>query len=236
MLEKTADKLVVLKVGEVPREVLLDAKKLAIGRDSRSNIPLKDPSVSRHHARLTKVFNDYYLEDLGSTNGTYLNDQQITKHKLKHGDRVRIGSFTLRFLTQAGDDVADDDPVSDMDQTIVIPPAGKPAVLKPLQKPQNNRAQNNTVSLPKSASVRFLHGPKKDLEDRIDRGLYTIGRPGSELAVIARRPQGFYLLHIGGARYPKINGNEISTTKGILLHEGDEISVGENKVKISFKI
>ena len=55
------------------------------------------------------------------------------------------------------------------------------------------------------------------------------------MAAIARRPQGFFLLHIGGDRYPRINNKEIQTTKGVQLNEGDMVEVGEHLVEISFK-
>ena len=88
--------------------------------------------------------------------------------------------------------------------------------------------------IPKTARVRYFRGPHKGRSEKIERSLYTIGQPGSQVAAIARRPQGFYLLHIGGNQYPRINSKEIKTTKGIQLHEGDVLEVGENLAEISF--
>ncbi len=224
MSEKMTNRLVIFKNGEAEDEVLLEAKNMVIGRDARSDIQLNDLSVSRRHARLTYIYNEYCLEDLDSTNGTILNEQPVTKRILKHGDLLRIGSFTLRY--HGPDEKASED---ELDKTVVIR-SSEPAAAKPAARKDSSR-----VMLPKSAALRFFRGPQKGLQDRIDRSLYTIGQPGGEVAAIARRPQGFFLLHIGGDRYPMINNKEIQTTKGVQLNEGDMVEVGEHLVEISFK-
>ena len=224
MSEKMTNRLVIFKNGEAEDEVALEAKSMLIGRDARSDIQLNDLSVSRRHARLTCIYNEYCLEDLDSTNGTILNEQPVTKRILKHGDLLRIGSFTLRY--HGRDEKASED---ELDKTVVIR-SSEPAAAKPASRKDPSR-----VLPPKSAALRFFRGPQKGQQDRIDRTLYTIGQPGGEVAAIARRPQGFFLLHIGGDRYPRINNKEIQTTKGVQLNEGDMVEVGEHLVEISFK-
>jgi len=218
------NRLVILKNGEAESEVALEAKSMVIGRDANSDIQLNDLSVSRQHARVTNVYNECCLEDLGSTNGTILNDQTVTKRMLKHGDLLRIGSFTLRYISH-DEKVSEDE----LDKTVIIRSA-ESAPARPV--PQKNR---NRVQLPKTATLRFFRGPQKGLQDRIDRALYTIGQPGGEVAAITRRVHGFYLLHIGGDRYPKINNEEIRSTKGVQLNEGDVVEVGQHLVEISFE-
>ena len=216
------DRIVIVSDGEEKAEFPLEKRTCSLGRDSESDIPLKDPLVSRDHARLTRIYDDYYLEDLESTNGTLLNDQVVTKHILKHGDRLRIGSFHLRFYSRKE---ASDRPTE-----------GDTAAAR---SPGSNgkSAENQVIRrklTPKTARIRFFRGPNKGQWEKIERSLYTIGQPGGEVAVIARRPQGFYLLHIGGDQYPKINSEAINTTKGIQLQEGDTLEVGENLAEISF--
>ena len=221
------ERVIVLKEGAVVNEVPLEAKKLlSIGRDAVSDIQLKDFSVSRQHAQLVRVFSDYYVEDLGSTNGTYLNDRPVTKHMLKHGDLLRIGNFSLRLLVQE----PGKEPVNEKDEM------EKTVLIQPQERKSRAVAQSapKRKVMPKTATVRFSSGPSKGRSEKIDRSLYTIGRPGGDVAVIARRPQGFFLLHIGGDRYPKINSQEITSTKGVQLQEGDVLEVGENRVEISF--
>jgi len=217
------EKVVVFKEGVDKGEVRLEGKRISIGRDPSSAIPLNDLSVSRNHACLMRVFDDYYVEDLGSTNGTFLNDRQVKKHIIRNDDLLRIGSFELRFIAAAASE-------NDLDRTVVLQPRVAATPIK-----QSDRSQQQRVVIPKTATLRFFRGPLKGLQERIDRSLYTIGRPGGDVAAIARRPQGFYLLHIGGNQYPSINNQQLKTTKGIQLKEGDVIEVGENLAEISFR-
>ena len=73
------------------------AKPIIIGRDPESNVHLDSSDVSRKHASLRKVAEQYVLEDLGSTNGTYVNDQRIQSTVLRDGDLIEIGKFLLVF-------------------------------------------------------------------------------------------------------------------------------------------
>lgn len=217
------EKVVVLKDGVDKGEVHLEGKRISIGRDRSSDIPLNDLSVSRNHACLVRVFDDYYVEDLGSTNGTFLNDRQVKKHIIHNDDRLRVGSFELIFIGMATFAV-------DLDRTVVLQPRAAASAIK-----QPGRSQPQRAIVSKTATLRFFRGPLKGLQERIDRSLYTIGRPGSAVAAIARRPLGFYLLHIGGDQYPSINNQELTTTRGVQLQEGDVIEVGENLAEISFQ-
>lgn len=216
------EKLVIKKDNARVDEFVIDQQQITIGRDSESDLPLNDPSVSRQHARIQRIYTDLYVEDLGSTNGTSLNGRNVTKHVLKAGDRLIIGSFVIDLVQEAEE--AEDD----LDKTVVIRPevvaaarSGKPAT--PPRKLQ-----------PKVATLRFFRGPNKGSTEKIDRSLFTIGKPGENVAVIARRPQGFYLLHIGGSSFPRINDEEIDSKGGVQLREGDVVEVGDYVAEISF--
>jgi diguanylate cyclase (GGDEF)-like protein len=84
------------------RFVLTDAP-LLIGRGPDCDIRIHDSSVSRHHVRIQLDVDGHYLNDLGSTNGTFVNDAHITACKLNDGDYLRVGNCIYRFL--AGDNV-----------------------------------------------------------------------------------------------------------------------------------
>ncbi|MCG8427878.1 MAG: FHA domain-containing protein [Chromatiales bacterium] len=214
------EKLVIFKGDEVIREFPLTLQKVTIGRDPELDISLNDPSVSRHHGQLLKIFNNYFVEDLKSTNGTMLNSHTITKHILKHGDTIQMGSFSLRYQNSDMEGVEEED---DLDKTVVL----QPEVVQ-----STNRSPR--VVTPKTAMVRFFKGPNEGKAEKIERSLYTIGRPGGQVAAIARRPQGFYLLHIGGDAYPKINNKSVDSKAGVQLSEGDVVEVGDNLMEISF--
>jgi pSer/pThr/pTyr-binding forkhead associated (FHA) protein len=74
------------------------ADGLTIGRREGCSIPLEDKTVSREHARISFDGSLYFIEDLGSTVGTFLNDTRIQKSEpLSHGDSVRVGRTVFRF-------------------------------------------------------------------------------------------------------------------------------------------
>ncbi|WP_172838874.1 FHA domain-containing protein [Solemya velesiana gill symbiont] len=214
------EELVVYKDDVVVTEIDLDKPEILIGRGVECDVHLDDLSVSRHHGQLRKIFTDFFIEDLGSTNGTLLNEKPIKKHILKNGDVLTLGAFRLRYVREGAVEEEED-----LDKTVVLEVPKQGAASK---------AQPARSLTPKTAAVKFFRGANKGHSDEIKRPLYTIGKPGGDVAAIARRPQGFYLLHIGGDHYPKINDKEIDVSGGVQLHEGDLVEVGENLAEISF--
>ncbi len=215
------DKIMILQNGHVLKEVELDKQQLVIGRDEKNGIHLDDLSVSRRHALLSCALDEYFIEDLGSTNGTLLNDRPVTKHILKSGDLLRIGEYVLSFERAEPDLMIDDE---DPEKTQVI----RTVAPKPRQSPP-------PISVtPKTATLKYFRGPRKGESEKIDRSLYTLGKPGGDVAVIARRSQGFYLMKIGKNSVPTINNKKVDVGGGIKLNEGDMVEVGENAVEISF--
>jgi hypothetical protein len=87
--------------GRAGETFLLEQDRLTVGRRPESDIFLDDVTVSRDHAILVRRNDDYYLDDLGSLNGTYVNRSRIESNRLTHGDELQIGKFKLAFLNQA---------------------------------------------------------------------------------------------------------------------------------------
>lgn len=79
----------------------LGGSEALIGRATECAIRTDDAMVSRHHARVSWRGDAYYVEDLGSSNGVFYQEQRVTRHALRHGDAVRCGSLWLRFLDDA---------------------------------------------------------------------------------------------------------------------------------------
>jgi len=86
--------------GRVGESFALDGDRMTIGRRPDSAVFLDDVTVSRDHALLVKRSGDYYLDDLGSLNGTYVNRHRIESHRLEDGDELQVGKFKLSFLSQ----------------------------------------------------------------------------------------------------------------------------------------
>src|SRR5512142_2783884 len=91
--------LVVIYGLELGRKYNLDSANVNIGRSSKSDVQIDQESVSRNHARIINTGKSMILRDLGSTNGTYVNDQLIDEYVLRDGDFVKIGRTIFKFLT-----------------------------------------------------------------------------------------------------------------------------------------
>jgi diguanylate cyclase (GGDEF)-like protein len=91
--------LVVIYGPDLGRRIALGFGNFEIGRSSKNDLALDQESVSRHHARITRGREGWTLRDLGSTNGTYINDQPIQERLLRDGDQIKIGRSILKFMT-----------------------------------------------------------------------------------------------------------------------------------------
>jgi diguanylate cyclase (GGDEF)-like protein len=78
---------------------MLGDNPIVLGRDHDCDLKINDQSVSRHHARIQPGIDGYYVVDLQSTNGTFVNDKPASMYKLKDGDYLRVGNWIFRYLT-----------------------------------------------------------------------------------------------------------------------------------------
>ncbi|HEX9295444.1 MAG TPA: GGDEF domain-containing protein [Polyangiaceae bacterium] len=99
--ESTSDQayLVIIYGEELGKRIPLGDLALEAGRSTRCDIPIDQESVSRKHARIWWTGTNYRVKDLGSTNGTYVNDLLINEHELHDGDQIKIGRTILKFMT-----------------------------------------------------------------------------------------------------------------------------------------
>jgi hypothetical protein len=86
--------------GRVGESFPLNADRMTIGRRPDADIFLDDVTVSRDHALLVRRSGDYYLDDLGSLNGTYVNRHRIESHRLEDGDELQVGKFKLTYISR----------------------------------------------------------------------------------------------------------------------------------------
>lgn len=83
-------------------ELILTRGEITLGRSAENTVTLNDHQVSSFHAKITTLFNASFIEDLGSTNGTYVNGKQIKKHTLHHGDMLLIGEHKITVVKPDG--------------------------------------------------------------------------------------------------------------------------------------
>ncbi|MEM7504351.1 MAG: FHA domain-containing protein [Pseudomonadota bacterium] len=102
---------------QVLAEYNMSKERYTIGRLPDNDVRIDNPAVSGHHSLIINILNDSFLEDLNSTNGTYVNGKLIKKHALQNGDVITIGHHQLRFT----DEPANDSEQDEFEKTMVIP-------------------------------------------------------------------------------------------------------------------
>ena len=111
-------KLVVSLDGVVIKEVQITKDKTTLGRRPYNDIVIDNLAVSGEHAVLQMVGADVFIEDLNSTNGTYINGKAIKKQLLSHNDTVEIGKYKIKYLVEDG---------TDYEKTMIMKPGAAPA-------------------------------------------------------------------------------------------------------------
>jgi len=111
-------KLIVSLEGSVIRDYPLDKERVTIGRKPHNDIQIENLAVSGEHACIVTILNDSFLEDLGSTNGTLVNGNQIKKHILQSNDVIEIGKYKLKYVSDAP--MAGRTTVDEFEKTMVL--------------------------------------------------------------------------------------------------------------------
>jgi pSer/pThr/pTyr-binding forkhead associated (FHA) protein len=109
---------------QVLAEYNMTKERYTVGRLPDNDVRIDNPAVSGHHSLIINILNDSFLEDLNSTNGTYVNGKLIKKHALQHGDVITIGHHQLRFSDQQATETEQDE----FEKTMVIPSGQQNAV------------------------------------------------------------------------------------------------------------
>ncbi len=239
-------KLVLSIQGKILGEFPLSKERMTIGRLADNDIQIDNLAVSGHHALVLTILDDSFLEDLDSTNGTFVNRKPIKKYALKHGDVIGVGKHELKFINEQAKKS------TDFEQTIIIRPSApgdslqsKPktkedaAVAQAAEKavaaaapggdaPASSASPSSNLPL---ARLQVLNGPNAGRELELTKALTTLGKPGVQVAAISRRQQGYYLVHVEGKdnQFPKVNGEAIGQ-QAHLLHDGDTVEIAGTKM------
>lgn len=267
-------------------EYPLDQERLTIGRRPTNDVQIDNLAVSGEHAAVVKLGNDFYIEDLNSTNGTIVNATPIKKHLLQHEDVIEFGKYQIRYINEKAANHAVNE--TDFEQTVIIRPSAmrtveqntphaplgmpkaptQPSVesmvndapaasispaamsdasmydddeaLNPVDdasdqavssasslakvspsantdsstnsSPTNatnsktSNAVNNTNGGEITGRIRVLNGSSAGRELLLNKALTTLGKPGVQVAVITKRPNGYFITHVEGKVFPIVNG------------------------------
>jgi len=216
-------KLILSRDGAIINQYFIDKPSLTIGRGQDNDIIIDDPVLSRQHARVLTVEKDQIIEDLQSSNGTLVNGRPQVRHILQHGDIIQLGSHHLRYMSAR---IAAD---ADLERTMIIKGLARTAEMPEQATPiaAAPTARASKAKLP-GGSIRILAGSPPASREMValDRVVTTFGVAGEQLLVIARRPSGFFLTHVEGARFPRVNQQDIGS-EPCLLRDGDLIEMAD---------
>jgi len=231
-------RLVLSLDGQVMAEYNMNKERYTIGRLPDNDIRIDNAAVSGHHSLIINILNDSFLEDLNSTNGTYVNGKLIKKHALQHGDVVTVGHHQLRF-------VEDDEAQDEFEKTMVIQPSSRPVekvraaaevaerASPSLSATSRSRALNdNSAAALKKAKLQVLSGAFAGRELELSKALTTLGRPGVQVAAITRRAEGYFIVHVDSGKdndFPLLNGNAIGA-QATRLADNDVIQLAGVKM------
>ena len=210
---------------------------LTIGRSQDNNVVIENLAVSGHHAKIDSVEDGFLLTDLGSTNGSFVNEEIIASHWLKEGDIITIAKHHLVFAYAEGEAPLED--ASQMDKTMVMDTKQHRALLeKSLSKvsvpPVKEEVPSAVLSLLAGGQGEVVLSKKltkigKDSGCDIVVGGLTVGKTA---ATISHRPNGYYLSYVGGMAKPKVNGSVVK--ESVQLNEFDKIEIGSLKAQLVF--
>ena len=250
-------KLILSMDGLVLKEIALTKERTTIGRKPHNDIQIDNLAVSGEHAVIVTILQDSFLEDLGSTNGTVVNGQPIKKHFLQNNDIIELGKYKLKYVNEA---VAGQAKAADFEKTMVLRPgsvkaatpapaaaaapvaaaaaagarnfsdtvAGQSATAAPVAPPKPAAAPQ------KNGALQLLSGANAGKELDLTKPLTTLGKPGVQVAVITRRPQGFFITHVEGVSFPVVNGKTLDA-QAHSLNDHDVIELAGVKMEFFLK-
>ena len=195
-------KMIVSIDGVVIKEVQLTKDRTTLGRRPYNDIVIDNLAISGEHAVLQLSGSEVYLEDLNSTNGTYVNGKAAKKQLLRNGDTVEVGKYKIKFISDAVDDPS---------------PKTAPAGL-------NDDAPN----VPQAA-IKVLSGAAAGRQVPLTKAVTTIGKPGIAVAAITRQQRGF-VIHVEGAGNPALNGRPFGS-EPVPLKNGDLIELAGTQMQ-----
>ncbi|WP_301102626.1 FHA domain-containing protein [Propionivibrio sp.] len=245
-------KLILSMDGLVLKEITLTKERMSIGRKASNDIQIDNLAISGEHAAVVTILNDSFLEDLNSTNGTLVNGQPAKKHFLQNGDVIELGKYKLKYVAEHVQKIES----TDFEKTMLIRPkalkqaptseALSAAAAAAVKNAFGNTSAGQASSAAAAAqpqptyaavvtgAIQILNGANAGRELELTKTLTTLGKPGVQVAVIARRPHGYFITHVEGGQHPVLNGQEIEA-QAHQLADHDVIEIAGIKMEFFLK-
>ncbi len=208
-------------------QIVLKQGDMHIGRQPGSDIMLDNLAVSGSHASVFTVGEDSFIQDFNSTNGTFINNKRVTKHHLRNGDMVVIGSHTLIYVNESAVKT-----VPDLAKTVIMhqdrhePTSGGHGAAV---------AEQSTNTRTRSGAIFILTGASSGKRIDLVKAVTNLGKAGRKAGTINRNRDGSYVLIASDAEVvPKLNGLVVSA-EGKELRNGDIIEVSGARMQFYLK-
>ena len=212
---------------KVIKEYPFTEESMAIGRDEANDIVIDNLAVSSLHARIDKAGETYIVTDLQSTNGTFVNNKQITSHKLQHKDKIVIGKHLLFFALSKEEQAKVKK--GDLDKTMILDTSKQKELLA---KDADKEAKKEKIGV-----INFIDGSREG-EIQLVKKLTKIGKADTSeirlgglfmpatVATISRRPNGYAITPTGEI---KVKVNDQVIKESYFLKDFDTIEVKSYK-------
>ncbi len=210
-------KMIVSIDGVVIKEVQLTKDRTTLGRRPYNDIVIDNLAVSGEHAVMQMSGTEVALEDLNSTNGTYVNGKAIKKQALQNGDTVEIGKYKIKFVHDG------------------VPERHE----KPASVNSGGAAAQISAGVPLAAAaapmgpgalIRVVSGAAAGREVPLVKVVTTIGKPGVAVAAITRRPHNYVVALVEGTIKPMVNDEPLGN-EAVELHNGDFIELAGTRMQ-----
>jgi len=216
-------KMIVSIDGVVIKEVQLTKDRTSLGRRPYNDIVIDNLAISGEHAVLQMSGTEVHVEDLNSTNGTYVNGKAVKKQLLQNSDTVEIGKYKIKYVNDAAGGGFEKTMMIKAGSAGLVPPAAAP-VAAPGAVP----AAASGAAL--NAAIKVMSGAAAGREVPLVKVVTTIGKPGVAVAAITKRPQGFVIAHVEGANKPSLNGVPIGA-EPVSLKNGDVLELAGTQMQ-----
>jgi|GEM_PF-6381333 len=216
----------IIKIGDVVlREATLGSKRTTIGRKAENDIQIENLAISGAHAAITPNHDGFLLEDLNSTNGTYINEQKVLKHRLQNNDVIQLGKYDLTFIGDASPQAA---PVQ---ASPVAPPAvHAPIETKPLDARNETQGPFPSADLNKLTHYQILQ-VSNEASEEIIRLVYMHISQKLMQKEVAGNPDAESQLKIVKAAFEALTDDSARKLYDLQLKESHAASVGKRLVK-----
>ena len=235
-------KLLLMFGGSI-KKIEIDKDVITIGRKPGNDVQIDNLAVSGFHAKIVKEAGQYLIEDLNSTNGTFVAQKRVSRCALRNNDVITVGKHTLKFLSEEPETAESDDATV----RVKTQPLRETVILSSKQqaKPSGKVEGVSPAAMGKTGVFTVISGSTDKQEYELKEKLITIGRANSAgirlkglfapavAALINRVRDEYFINSPGSGKKPLVNGKPVEGRQ--VLCDGDVVDIGNVKMQFTVK-